>query len=285
MAVSIEGIDYSDARPGGAYLASHGKHFAVRYLYPPVTGGKGLSQAEVNNLHAYGIQIAVVFEGAAGAATNGRSQGIKDAKLAQALLTKLSLSHTLPVYFAVDFDATPSEQAAIDSYLNGAASVIGHHRVGVYGSYYVIKRCQANKSASWFWQTYAWSGGNVASGIHLLQYSNGQWAGSVDFTRALQADYGQHATVIPAPAPAPKPVPAPAPTPPPIPAPIPPTETGAEPERTPVYFKGDTTTEVYYLNRATGKKRHVPAAEWAAVNLGQSIIIIAQAEADAIPAG
>jgi hypothetical protein len=305
--LSIEGIDYSDARPGGSYLASHGKHFAVRYLYPPVSGGKGLSVSEVKDLQSHHIDIVVCYEGAAGGMTGGRAQGIKDAKVAVAMLKALPhLDQSLPIYFAADWDATPGEQAVIDSYLAGAASVIGHDRTGLYGGYWVITRAMAAKSASWFWQTYAWSGGNLAKGIHLYQYDNGQWGGSVDFTRALQAEYGQHGVKKPVPAPAPKPAPAPAPapapkpvpapapvpTPTPVPAPVPtpipptwPTPLPSIPEGVDMacYFKGDKAPDVFVLDRLTGKKRHVSAAEWSAAGVGQGIVTIAQADADAIP--
>jgi hypothetical protein len=81
----------------------------------------------------------------------------------------------------------------IDAYLAGAASVLGRERVGVYGGAVIIDHCQAVGSASWFWQTYAWSGGRVCPGIHLYQYQNGQTinGGSVDFTRSMQDNYGQ----------------------------------------------------------------------------------------------
>jgi len=32
----------------------------------------------------------------------------------------------------------------------------------------------------WFWQTYAWSGGQVHPATHILQYSNGHRLGGVD---------------------------------------------------------------------------------------------------------
>ena len=63
-----------------------------------------------------------------------------------------------PIYFSCDFDAAPTDQAAIDSYLTGVADVISLDRTGVYGSYYVVQRCFDNKTAGWAWQTAAWSG-------------------------------------------------------------------------------------------------------------------------------
>jgi hypothetical protein len=96
------------------------------------------------------------------------------------------------VYFSADWDATSGEQAAIDAYLKGAASVLGAGRVGVYGSFDVINRCKRNGTARWFWQTYAWSGGRLSGAAHLYQYHNGQHInGAVDLTRALVPEFGQ----------------------------------------------------------------------------------------------
>jgi hypothetical protein len=54
--------------------------------------------------------------------------------------TACGMPHGSPIYFAVDFDATPAQQVPINAYLTGAASVLGKTCVGVYGSYYVCKR-------------------------------------------------------------------------------------------------------------------------------------------------
>lgn len=194
MTIPIPGCDYSYDRPGGATLAAAGMRFVVRYLSPVVDGGKGLSQPEVDDLRRHGIEIVLVHEEAPDAAAAGRRRGAEDARAAQAHLERLDLDPALPVYFAVDFDATAGQQDAVDSYLAGAASVIGPLRTGVYGGHGVITRCQAAGTASWFWQTHAWSDGRVASGIHLYQHriEDRLDGNAVDLDRALQPEYGQH---------------------------------------------------------------------------------------------
>lgn len=188
----MEGVDYSWARPGGATLARAGKRFAVRYLYPDGQGGKGLDASELTDLQANGIEVPVVYEMYAGRAKEGQAAGRADATSAQNSLRVLGLPAAMPIYFAVDYDAPESDQAAIDAYLRGAAEIIGANRVGVYGGFYIVKRCAANGSAAWFWQTYAWSGGQWFSGNHLEQYSNGQnLNGAVDFCRSKKDNYGQ----------------------------------------------------------------------------------------------
>lgn len=187
-----EGVDYSWARPGAAALKRAGKDFAVRYLYPDGAGGKGLDIGEVQDFNANGVDILVVFESYVARPKEGRAAGVADAKTSQAELVRLGLPTGMPVYFAVDWDASAGDQAAIDEYLRGCAEVLGADRVGVYGGIRVIQRCMASKSATWFWQTYAWSGGNVQEGIHLYQYSNGENInGAVDFNRTSLDNFGQ----------------------------------------------------------------------------------------------
>lgn len=185
--MTIEGVDYSFARPGGARLAAAGKRFAVRYLH---RSGKGLTNSEIADLKNHGIAVAVVYEENARSFT-GFNAGVQQSRSAQTLLNGLSLDHNLPIYFAVDWDVQPNEMAGVHEALRGAASVIGLGRVGLYGSYSALASARASGRVTWLWQTYAWSGGRVLPGIHLYQYSNGQWSGSVDFTRAYAENYGQ----------------------------------------------------------------------------------------------
>ena len=186
-----EGVDYSWSRPGGAALAAAGKTFAVRYLYPG--GGKGLTLGEAQDLQAHGVSIAVVFESSAARALDGSGAGAADAQIAQAQLAACGLAGDLPIYFGVDFAANGSQMGAIDAYLNGAASVLGQSRVGVYGSYAVTTHCRASGSAAWTWQTYAWSGGQQDTAAHLFQYNNGQNInGGVDLVRSLTNQFGQN---------------------------------------------------------------------------------------------
>jgi len=221
-----EGYDYSWGRPSGAAIRASGRDFVVRYLFDDGQGGKGLDQSEVNDLQASGIAIALVYEEYAKSFT-GTAAGVSQAQKAQAALNKLSLDKNLPIYFAVDWDTTEADQVGINAALDGAASVIGKGRVGVYGSFYVMNR--AKDHATWFWQTYAWSGGQVASHIHLYQYKNGQTLSghAVDFTRALKDQFGQTTTGATTPTPAPS-------------QPLPPTAT----TQTYTVKKGDTLSGI-----------------------------------------
>jgi len=190
MTVYAYGWDYSWWNPSDSTLTSNDVDFVCRYLSWDTTG-KNIDASEYNHLRSLGISVVLNWEYNTQAPKNGYSQGVSDATKAESLRQSIGAPANAPVYFSVDFDASPGDQSAIDNYLAGCASVIGHARVGVYGSYYVVERCYANGSASWFWQTYAWSGGSVSSHAHIYQFNNGIQSGNADENHALKPNYGQ----------------------------------------------------------------------------------------------
>lgn len=183
------GLDFSYSRPDPGYVKSQGFSFIARYL--SYTPGKNISRREADAALAAGLAVVLVWETYANRPLSGYSGGVADAREAAAQALSVGQPASRPIYFAVDWDASSRELPAIDDYLRGAASVFGAGRVGVYGSYTVVKHCLEAGSAAYGWQTYAWSGGRLYDGSHLYQYSNGEWGGSVDFNRALKPDYGQ----------------------------------------------------------------------------------------------
>ncbi|MFM1654020.1 hypothetical protein ACI7RC_18245 [Brevibacillus sp. B_LB10_24] len=62
----------------------------------------------------------------------------------------------------MDFDAKPEHQNAIEAYLRAAVKELPGYAVGVYGSYAVVEEMAKRKSCTHFWQTYAWSKGNLS---------------------------------------------------------------------------------------------------------------------------
>lgn len=185
-------LDYSWARPGGAAIKNSGRIGVARYLFEDGQGGKGLDASELADLLNNGLEIVLIYEAYAASMREGFNTGKAHAQAAQREINRLGLPANSVVYFAADWDASASEQAAIDDYLNGAASVIGRDRVGIYGSFDVMDRTMASGTAKFFWQTYAWSRGKVREGIHLYQYLNGQDInGAVDFNRTSLDNFGQ----------------------------------------------------------------------------------------------
>jgi hypothetical protein len=187
------GVDYSFSHPAPSAIRSAGYTFAARYLsYVP---SKNLSAGERDALWGSGVDVVVVWEQAADDALGGYGAGVSDAHAAINEANGLGIPGDRPIYFAVDFDATPGQQGAIDAYFDGVAAVIGRNRTGVYGGYWVVKRLFDDGKISWGWQTYAWSGGNWDGRAQLRQTLNGisvgVWGDCCDRDEAVANDFGQ----------------------------------------------------------------------------------------------
>lgn len=207
-----KGLDYSWGRPDLGQVKAAGFTFVMRYVSPYAGSGKNANADEVRALRGAGLGLGLVFESYAARALEGRAAGKADGDAALAAARALGYPDSKPLYFAVDFDAAENQQGAIDEYLRGAADAIGAGRVGVYAGYWVCKRCKENGTAKWYWQTYAWSGGNKLDGMHVYQYRNGQTIGgaAVDFNEGYD-DASLWLSEETSPAPAPEPTPAPNP--------------------------------------------------------------------------
>jgi len=192
-----KGLDYSYARPSPSGLHSQGYTFAARYFSydNSSTHGKILFSAEAKSLIANGIDIVSNWEYAADDALNGYNAGVNDAKLANQQAAAAGAPADRPIYFSVDFDATPAQQTPINSYMDGVASVIGRGRTGAYGGYYVIKRLFDAGKITYGWQTYAWSGGQWDARAQLRQVQNGITAAGdgdcCDLDNSYADDFGQ----------------------------------------------------------------------------------------------
>lgn len=205
------GIDYAWGSPDIAKLKLAGVKFVCRYVSTP-GNSKNITKGEVVRYKGAGIALVIVFETVANRALSGKAGGVQDAKSARNQLLNVGLPATTPVYFAVDWDASEAQQPFINSYLKGAASVLGVNNVGVYGGYYVVSRSLSAGVCKYGWQTYAWSGGQWDKNAHIQQYRNGQKLAGVscDFDRNIKPDFGQHPEFLsPTPPPKPKPVPGP----------------------------------------------------------------------------
>jgi hypothetical protein len=190
MAV-IEGVDYSFDPPSPNGLVKAGKKFVVRYGGVGKTG-KLLTAAEAAELKTAGLAIVANVEETANA-FRGQAAGVRHAAAGDSYFRARGMPADRPLYFSVDWDAGPADWPAVDAALKGAASVIGLDRVGVYGGFDTIAHCAGTGLASWFWQTYAWSGGRWHPRCHLQQYKNNVVLadGTVDLDRAVVPNYGQ----------------------------------------------------------------------------------------------
>lgn len=191
------GLDYAGGVPGASAIADAGYTFVCRYLTPggPGLPGKLLTPGEYQALQAAGIAVVLNWETTADRMKAGFAAGQTDAKTADSTARSLGVPSDRPIFFSADWDTSAADQTSIDAYLAGVASVIGLARTGVYGSYYVCKRCLDNGTATWAWQTGAWSGGQIELRSHIYQRIGTQVVGGVecDVNEALQSpDYGQH---------------------------------------------------------------------------------------------
>ncbi|MDQ7877379.1 peptidoglycan-binding protein [Microbacterium sp. QXD-8] len=198
---SIFGIDYSFARPDPVMLAQRGVKLAGRYLWPARHASKGITRGEYDALAAAGIATFFIYEEDGKELLGGREAGVRVAGLAEVELAALGLAGH-PIYFNVDYDAPATDMPKILDALDGIASVIGKDRVGLYAGYGPLKAAFDAGKIAWGFQTYAWSGGKWDPRAQLQQWANGQWGGSVDFTRAMVAEFGQN-PVTPDPEPEP----------------------------------------------------------------------------------
>ncbi|QUQ66046.1 glycoside hydrolase domain-containing protein [Kutzneria sp. CA-103260] len=203
----IRGLDYSAGRPRGSAIRAAGYDFVLRYLDNGLGEHVFLSAAEVADLRAAGVAIGLVFEKklrppAPDRSTLGRSAGIADAQAAIAQVNACGLAGW-PIYMCIDFDIPDYAPNSSDpmaklgpcgQYLAGAASVLGHARMGVYGGFYAVSRALDAGLATYGWQSIAWSGGQVDPRINVLQRND--LVVTIDGTEcdvdeAHQSDFGQ----------------------------------------------------------------------------------------------
>lgn len=200
------GADYAAGRPTAQALRDArfagydgGITFVCRYLSPSSTW-KNLSRSEAEMLSAGGIDIVSNWEWYANRMREGHGAGVSDARTAHSQSVSFGAHPSRPIYFSADWDATPGEQGGINAYLEGARSVLGPGRVGIYGGYWVISRAldywaHAHPGETlWAWQTYAWSGGHWDNRVHIRQVKNGVHGagiGDLDLDTAHSTDFGQ----------------------------------------------------------------------------------------------
>jgi len=185
------GVDYAWARPTPASLTADGYGFVARYLSHDTTG-KNLSATEADALIAAGLDVVVVWEAGASDALSGFNLGVSDATAAASQALACGQPATRPIYFAIDFEATASQQAVIDQYYEGVASVIGLSRTGAYAGYGAMNGLFNDGKITWGWQTYAWSSGQWDSRAQLRQIENDIGPGGAwDKDQSMVDDFGQ----------------------------------------------------------------------------------------------
>lgn len=191
------GVDYAwSPHPSPATLQAQGKTFVCRYIGTNIDDSKMLTAGELASLRAHGVDVVANVEGTPGG-FRGYTAGQRWANNGIDWIRNkgLSMPADRPIYFSADWDVSSADWPSLKAALDGAASVIGRERVGLYGGRYAIQQAKNTGAARWFWQTYAWSGNPTqwVSGTHIQQYHNGVRidGADCDLNRAMQDDYGQ----------------------------------------------------------------------------------------------
>jgi len=179
MAIGISTSMQSGA--DAACLAGNGITFVFRY-YSATTSipTKRLTFAEAQNLAKANIQIGVVYEDGPTSViyfTNGR--GVQDGGRAWQFAQQIGQPAGSAIYFAVDYDASAADLAAIASYFQGvqsgldtASGGVSSYSIGVYGSGLVcqtIKQGQNLAKYSWMAESSAWQGTATYGGWDVMQ--------------------------------------------------------------------------------------------------------------------
>jgi len=149
---------------GGLQDQGRNISFVQRYL-------RDLTRAEVTALRNAGFTIVSCFEegNATSMAYFTKAQGQHDGKRGFTQAEAVGQTADTPVYFAVDTDPGVGQRSAILEYFRGIADGYQQYlkdmqtqskeavayAVGVYGSGCVLKWCQAEGLATWFWQAFA----------------------------------------------------------------------------------------------------------------------------------
>jgi uncharacterized protein (TIGR02594 family) len=150
-------------------LASAGVRSVLRYYNISNSSrlpSKAITRAELDQLHAAGISVAVAFQQRGGA--NGHledftaAMGQRDANRSLILASTMAQPDGSAIYFCVDHDYfRRSELDQIVNYFRAVNQVIaGKFRVGVYGSGTVCNRLKSEGLAQLFWVpgSLGWSG-------------------------------------------------------------------------------------------------------------------------------
>lgn len=168
-------------------LKAPGIEYVARYLGDT---WKSINKQEAVVLLENGLKIVSIWEtNPTNAGYFTMDQGFADGHDAASFAQSIGQPEGSAIYFAVDYDMQPSDVRAILNYFLAVRRGLGKkYKVGVYGSYTVLEILHRSCAADFYWQTSAWSGGNIAEFIDILQYGfNKKIAG-------IPVDYNQVST-------------------------------------------------------------------------------------------
>ncbi|MGG1236765.1 DUF1906 domain-containing protein [Brevibacillus formosus] len=180
-----KGIDYAgknnSTKSNLRAIKDEGYKFIGRYYGE--SDWKRLTKEEARLISDAGLYIVAVYQ------NGGRdideftyTNGKKACRSAIRQAEEAGQPYDTPIYFAVDMQIdSNSEFEAIDDYFRGIVKEMKNYKqdnngdgfkIGVYGSYYVVKYIDEKVSGvTYLWQCKAWSGGEDYKNRDLYQYS------------------------------------------------------------------------------------------------------------------
>lgn len=183
--MALMGIDFAWSKPTAAEAKAAGARWAAGYYSNDPS--KNLTASLVSEYIAAGLSIVGVWETTTSRATAGYSAGVYDAQTADSQRAGVGLPDTAVIHLAVDED---TDWASVEQYFAGASSVLGQHRVGVYGGIRVIAGAAA-AGYTYLWQADAWSNGQWDPHATIHQESTTLFGGNADVDYAEVPDFGQ----------------------------------------------------------------------------------------------
>ncbi|CAM3222413.1 glycoside hydrolase domain-containing protein [Sporolactobacillus spathodeae] len=150
-----------------------------RYLGPP-DSWKTLTKEEVSAATSAGLRLFSIWEKApTDAAYFTRTQASIDAREAAYWARLLGQPVGTPIFFTVDYNASPKELSVIRSYFFQLHRYLSAYTIGAYGSLSVINALHLWQAADCFFQTAAWSAGQKSAHADIYQFKNNQHAGGL----------------------------------------------------------------------------------------------------------
>lgn len=161
-----------------------------RYLGDPGSW-KTMSPSEAKNILEAGLAIFSIWEtNPTRRAYFSAQQGSHDAVAATRYAQAIGQPQGTPIYFTVDYDASVVDMGPIITYFHAVKAALNGYSVGAYGSYRVIEELRQTGAADYFYQTYAWSAGELSEYAHLYQFQNDQTVAGirVDFDNVIKSE-------------------------------------------------------------------------------------------------
>lgn len=163
-------------------VINSGRHGFLRYISPNTASfpAKRLTSAEIEEIHAHGGKVGLVWE--SGFPTSGnyftQEQADQDAQGAIEICEQLGIPSEIPVFFAADYDATPTDVTDYFRVVHAKVKESGR-LIGVYGSGDVCSTLARAGIAHYTWlaQSRGWGG-------------FGGWEGEADIVQGPSSTVG-----------------------------------------------------------------------------------------------